>query len=142
MPGIVRLVPPVHPTSGALALAAQPVPASGRPGLRVVSEDTDPRMVAEATLRLVAEVLAGTRTSHHLSRRAHPLICEGLSRLSPAPTRVRPPRVLVSWVQMPVAGVIETGGVVEIAGRVRALALRLELWRGRWRCTALETCSA
>ncbi|WP_242889432.1 Rv3235 family protein [Actinomadura litoris] len=63
----------------------------------------------------------------------------GLPRRALPAGRVVPARVLSSWLQRPATGVAEVGAVVVVAGRVRALALRLELHRGRWRCTAVET---
>lgn len=53
--------------------------------------------------------------------------------------RVAPPKVLSCRAQRPAAEVVETTAVVVVAGRVHALALRLEHARGRWRCTALVT---
>lgn len=52
---------------------------------------------------------------------------------------VAPPRILRTWSQSPAPGTVETGAVVVLNGRVHALALRLDLHRGRWRCTAVET---
>jgi hypothetical protein len=51
---------------------------------------------------------------------------------------------VVSWrVQEPVPGpagtAAEVSAVVRVAGRVHAVALRLEPFRGRWFCTAIET---
>ncbi|WP_103936854.1 Rv3235 family protein [Thermomonospora echinospora] len=98
------------------------------------------QVVVAATLRLVAEVLAGTRPARQLTRRATPQVCEELAAFAVPPGGpVRPPRVLTSWVQEPAPGTAEAGAVIALAGRVQALALRLEHHRGRWRCTVLET---
>ncbi|MUN36629.1 Rv3235 family protein [Actinomadura litoris] len=185
--------------------------------------ETELRARAEATVRIVLDVLAGARPAHRLSQVAVPAVCQELERLYPptagrtappgarregraapprdaspgradppgtmrpgraagpratalrravppgaaspgrtdppgaglprralpgggaVPTgrvpagRVVPARVLSSWLQRPAPGVAEVGAVAVVAGRVRALALRLELHRGRWRCTAVET---
>ncbi|WP_329522303.1 Rv3235 family protein [Spirillospora sp. NBC_01491] len=136
-----------HGTDGALALSRPAVPAARRPNpLRLVRPDeraeTDLRAVAEATVRLVAEVLAGMRTPHHLAHQALPEVCRGLAGHR-APTalgaRIAPPQVLTTWLQEPAPGSAETGAVLVLDGRVQALALRLEHRRGRWRCTAVET---
>ncbi|MCW2915222.1 MAG: hypothetical protein JWN52_3290 [Actinomycetia bacterium] len=47
---------------------------------------------------------------------------------------------MVSWrVQEPVPGVAEVSAVVLMGGRFHAIALRLEPFRGRWLCSAIET---
>lgn len=140
---IVRYRPPA--TQGALALqpAARPVRA---PALRVVRPgdgvDAEVRAVAGTAVRLVVEVLAGTRPAHQLSLVAVPAVCRAVSPRGGAGARegrVVPPKVLSSRVQRPSPAVAEAVAVVSLAGRVHALALRLEHARGRWRCTALET---
>ncbi|KAB2351495.1 Rv3235 family protein [Actinomadura rudentiformis] len=122
---------------GALALRPEAVREMGRvpgpPGLR---------HTAEATLQLVAEVLAGTRPVRQLTRGALPEVCLAIAaHRAPvaAGVRIVPPRILTSWMQQPAPGAAEVGAVVVIGGRVRALALRLELRRGRWRCVTVET---
>ncbi|RFS86455.1 hypothetical protein D0T12_07680 [Actinomadura spongiicola] len=104
--------------------------------------DAEVRAVADAAVRLVVEVLAGTRPPHQLSLVAVPGVCRELSRRGDAVRRGRrvvPPKVLSSRLQRPVPAVAEVVAVVVVAGRVHALALRLQHTRGRWRCTALET---
>ncbi|WP_171064642.1 Rv3235 family protein [Actinomadura soli] len=212
---VVRFVRyrPVPATQGALALKPAAPPPVRPPGLRLVRPDdgmdAEVRAVANATVRLVAEILAGTRPPHQLSLVAVPAVCRALlhhlqatGHTTPAgpgkttehgtPTRrdapgrrgipaerggpgglggavgrggavgpggavgrggavgaggravgrggrVVPPKVLSSRLQRPAPAVAETVAVVVVAGRVHALALRLEHTRGRWRCTALET---
>ncbi|CND90255.1 Uncharacterised protein [Mycobacterium tuberculosis] len=144
---VVRIIRyrPVPVTRGALALrpAARPV---RRPALRVVRPgdgvDAEVRAVADTAVRIVVEVLAGTRPAHQLSLVAVPAVCRAVSPHGGAGARkgrVVPPKVLSSRVQRPTPAVAETVAVVSLAGRVHALALRLEHARGRWRCTALET---
>jgi hypothetical protein len=126
-------------TDGALALA--PVPRERRrPHLSVVGA-APPREAAEATLRLVIEVLAGTRPPRHLAGRAAPDLWQALAahRTSHSPGPVAPPKVLRSWLQAPAPHAVESGAIVVLDGHVHALALRLEQHRGTWRCTALET---
>ncbi|MDL4814628.1 Rv3235 family protein [Actinomadura opuntiae] len=157
---------PSQRTDGALALtpvqaaalrapsrqAAEPSPAKRRtaapPGrrLRVVRPgdgvDAEVRAVADATLRIVVEVLAGTRPPHQLALVAVPAVCRGLAphrRTVPGGRRIVPPQVLSSRVQRPSPRIAEASAVVLVAGRAHAVALRLEHTRGRWRCTAVET---
>ncbi|GAA0573543.1 Rv3235 family protein [Actinomadura livida] len=139
------------PTRGALALrpAAPPPsrpPGARSPGLRLVRPadgvDAEVRAVADAAVRLVVEILAGTRPAAQLSLVAVPPVCREMARHSSATrrgARIVPPKVLSTRLQRPAAAVAETTAVVVVAGRVHALALRLEHARGRWRCTALET---
>ncbi|NDU72465.1 hypothetical protein GWI34_07480 [Actinomadura sp. DSM 109109] len=138
-----RPAPAVH---GALALRSPAGPAPRGPGLRLVrpadGEDAEVRSVADAAVRLAVEVLAGTRPAHQLSLVAVPAVCrEFAAQLGPAARgrRVAPPKVLSTRTQRPSPAVAEAVAVVVVAGRVHALALRLEHARGRWRCTALET---
>ncbi|GLW61837.1 hypothetical protein Arub01_00810 [Actinomadura rubrobrunea] len=147
-----------HPTDGALALRPTPSTPGPRPVRAVASPSRtrgqaplhvagrppqeDLRGAAAAIVHLVTEVLAGTRTLRHLSRRAAPEVCHGLAAHAlplASGARTAPPRVLTTWLQEPAPGVAETGAVVIVAGRVQALAVRLERHRGRWRCTAVET---
>lgn len=110
-----------------------------RPGDGV---DAEVQAVADTTLRIVVEVLAGTRPPHQLSLVAVPAVCRGLAphrRAVPGGRRIVPPRVLSSRLQRPSRTVAETSAVVVVAGRVHAVALRLQHLRGRWRCTAVET---
>jgi len=105
--------------------------------------DAEVRAVADAAVRLIAEVLAGARPAAHLSLVAAPPVCREMTRLrAPRPgrgARIAPPKVLSTRLQRPTPAAAEATAVVVVAGRVHALALRLDHTRGRWRCTALET---
>ncbi|MFI0404977.1 Rv3235 family protein [Actinomadura sp. 3N508] len=140
---------PAPASRGALALQPAAAPVQP-PGLRLVRPedgvDAEVRAVANATVRLVAEILAGARPPHQLSLVAVPAVCRAVlhhlqARSIPASRggRIVPPKVLSTRLQRPAPTVAETVAVVIVAGRVHALALRLEHTRGRWRCTALET---
>ncbi|MEO3822192.1 Rv3235 family protein [Actinomadura sp. B10D3] len=148
-PAAVRFVhyrPAAPATRGALALRPAPDPVR-RPGLRLVRPgdgvDAEVRAVADAAVRLIVEVLAGTRPAHQLSLVAVPAVCREMAARRGLPggrgRRIVPPKVLSARSQRPSPGVAETAAVAVVAGRVHALALRLEHTRGRWRCTALET---
>lgn len=135
-------------TDGALALRPELPPPARPPGLRLVRPadgvDAEVRAVAGAAVRIVVEVLAGTRPPAQLSLVAVPAVCRELARLAPRGAsrrggRVVPPKVLSTRAQRPAPSVAEASAVVAAGGRVHALALRLDHTRGRWRCTALET---
>ncbi|GAA2623291.1 hypothetical protein GCM10010411_69260 [Actinomadura fulvescens] len=114
----------------------------GALALQEVRRPPELRHTVEATLRLVAEVLAGMRPVRQLTSRALPEVCLAVAAHQvplAAGVRIVPPRILTSWLQQPVPNAVETGAVVVIDGRVRALALRLEHRRGRWRCVTVET---
>lgn len=53
-------------------------------------------------------------------------------------TRHAPPLVKTVRVSKPTPGVAEVCALVQRGPRTQAVALRLEAWRGRWRCTAFE----
>ena len=143
-----RAAPPAGTaTHGALALRPPAPPPVRPPGLRLVRPadgmDAEVRAVADAAVRLIAEVLAGARPAAHLSLVAAPPVCREMTRLrAPRPgrgARIAPPKVLSTRLQRPTPAAAEATAVVVVAGRVHALALRLDRTRGRWRCTALET---
>ncbi|WP_141581193.1 Rv3235 family protein [Actinomadura sp. WMMA1423] len=137
---------PAPGVQGALALRPAAGSAPRGPGLRLVRPadgvDAEVQAVAEAAVRLAVEVLAGTRPAQQLALVAAPAVCRELAaqcgRRAPG-GRVVPPKVLSTRSQRPSPAVAEAVAVVVVAGRVHALALRLEHARGRWRCTALET---
>jgi hypothetical protein len=136
------------PTQGTLALAfdlPSGVPAQpDRPDLRLVTEE-DP---ADAELRswsgmlavAFAEVLAGLRPASQLVRWTDHRVARQLSRVTvaaPRTARARQPIQVASVrIDHPAAGVTEAAVVLREADRARAAALRLELRRDRWICTA------
>lgn len=141
--------PSPRPPAPASKIPRQGPPAGRAPAVRrgpaAGGEEPQLRIAAEATVRVIAEVLAGIRPLRHLDKLASPQVCGELAAIAPAMTArgpVRAPRVLASWLQRPAPQAAEAGAVVAVAGRVQALALRLERRRGRWRCTVLETTAA
>ncbi|GAA2084574.1 Rv3235 family protein [Actinomadura alba] len=135
--------PPRRPRTGGPPTA----PARRRAAPRVVREgnagpDDGLTTAAEVIIRLVLEAFAGRRPFHHLARWMTLRVTEELSlQRPPIPVtgRVPPPRILISWIQTPAPDRAEVGAVALLGGDVQALALRLERFRGRWRCRALET---
>ncbi len=99
------------------------------------------RTIAAATL----EVLTGARPASQLLRWMAPDVYAQVSaRSAAASARRRPgspvPRTAVRGMTCcaPSDNVVEVATVVVVGPRVKALALRLEGWDGRWRVTALE----
>ncbi|MEV5830696.1 Rv3235 family protein [Spirillospora sp. NPDC052242] len=146
-PAVVRIsrYRAAPPTDGALALARVPGAQALESALRIVrpgdDAETEVRRVADTAVLMVAETLAGIRPPARLALIAVPEVCRALDarRATPPARRVVPPRVLATWLQRPAPAAAETGAVIVVAGRVHALALRLDHLRGRWRCTAVET---
>lgn len=111
----------------------------------------DPRSLAGQLAQAVVEVVTGDRPLTQLLTRLSEDVYDQLSALAPpAPTTptlgrdrltvLHPrdrPKVRTVHVCQPAAGVAEVAARVQTDGRSRALALRLEEWRGRWRCSAL-----
>ncbi len=111
----------------------------------------DPRPLAGELARAVVEVLAGDRPVGQLLTRLDSRTYGQLSARAPAPATapipararagIHPtdrPRVCTVHVSHPAAGVAEITARVQTNGRSRAVALRLEEWQGRWRCSAVD----
>jgi hypothetical protein len=91
----------------------------------------------------IAEVLAGARPVAQLTDVASlevvRLLSRNAGRLCARPG-LPPQRPIVDAVHLgePCEGVAEACAVVNLGARYRALAFRLELLGGRWRCTAVR----
>jgi hypothetical protein len=148
-------VPPL--IDGTLALAFPPpvrvgvplrlVPPAGRtdPVTTPSRRDLlpDPRPWTARLAQAIAEVLAGARSPGQLADVASldvlRMLERGAGRLSGGSAGPRRRPVVRSvHVSEPCDGVAEGCAVVDTGPRRRALALRLEEVRGRWRCTALQ----
>lgn len=124
-----------------------PAPAAG-PRLRLVTgEDTGLERFAARFAQAVVEVIGGDRGIHQLMRWTTEEVyadldrrSNALQRTAPAPTRARRLRAQVRSVHLsvPQAGVAELSIHVRHGARSRAIAARIELIEGRWRCSALE----
>ncbi|MEO5878192.1 MAG: Rv3235 family protein [Streptosporangiaceae bacterium] len=129
--------PQVH---GSLALKPYPCERPGRAApLRLATEHLE--TAADRLILLSAEVLAGRCALQQLARQATAELAQILyeQRNLPVPTRVGPPRIRSRRIQQPTDGIAEVSATVLTSGRAQALALRLVLHRGRWRCAALES---
>ncbi len=111
----------------------------------------DPRPLAGQLAQAVVEVLSGDRPITQLLTWLNEQIYLELSVLAPDPATsptvgrarvvtIRPqdrPKIRSVHVCRPADGVAEVAARVQTNGRSRAVAMRLEEWRGRWRCSAL-----
>ena len=112
----------------------------------------DPRPMALQVAQAVVEVLAGDRQVSQLATWVDEEVYAAVAAVAPrtgpvaagvrraGPARISPadrPLVRSLHVTTPAAGVAEVSARVQIGARSRAVALRLEEWRGRWRCNAL-----
>jgi len=113
----------------------------------------DPRSLAVQVVQAVAEILAGDRQITQLTAWVDEEVYAAVAAAAPdvtrtptpsarrtGPARTRPedrPMIRSLHVFQPAAGVAEVVARVQTGGRSRAVALRLEGWRGRWRCNAL-----
>jgi Family of unknown function (DUF6459) len=152
-------------TQGSLALAhllpsglpALPEPASAlrlvdvgapapAPGVRRSTEPKrlgDPPDARRWSARLaqgIAEALSGHRPVQQLVRWTDDAVYEMLTHRITARTAARGPRPVVRSVRIcrPCDGVLEATAIIDVSGRSRALALRLEAEHEHWRCTALD----
>jgi hypothetical protein len=102
----------------------------------------DPEAWAAGLARGVVEILSGLRPLDQLRRWVVPDLYEFLEALLPAgrDTRVRAGscRVLSARACALRAGAVEVSVVVQSGPRTRAVAVRLEEFRGRWLTTALD----
>lgn len=117
-----------------------------RPQLRLVTHDeTRIDRMATRFAQAVVEVVGGDRSAFQLMRWTTPDVYQEVSRRCsvlnqvPAP-RSRRARAQVRSVHLsvPWPGVAELSIHVRHGSRSRAIAARLEVIEGRWRCSALE----
>lgn len=147
---------PVPLTQGALALRYQAAPdreaASASPALRLVGDGEtagppDAQAWAIRLVQAVTEVLTGDRPIGQLVRWTDSVVFGDLNRrvrvlglTTTATARGSKERCAVRSVRVstPAPEVAEVAAHVRHGDRSRAVALRLEVHRGRWVCTALE----
>lgn len=114
---------------------------------------TDPRPLAAQVVQAVVEILAGDRQLTQLTAWVDEEVYAAVAAAAPdavvvahrslhrdTVNRTRPqdrPMVRSVHVCQPAPGIAEVSARVQTGGRSCAVALRLEGWRGRWRCNAL-----
>lgn len=105
----------------------------------------DPTPVCCALALAATEALRGTRSVAQLARWVSPQVFEQLAGRAALTVRVlgrttasRRPEVLRVRVCRLGEHIAEAAVVVDDGTRVRAVALRLEMWRGAWRAVAFE----
>lgn len=105
----------------------------------------DPTPVCCALALAATEALRGTRSVAQLARWVSPQVFEQLAARAALTVRVlgrtsasRRPEILRVRVCRLGEHVAEAAVVVDDGTRVRAVALRLEVWRGAWRAVAFE----
>jgi hypothetical protein len=105
----------------------------------------DPTPVCCAITLAATEALVGTRAVAQLARWVTPQVFEQLAGRAALTVRVlgsvaatRRPEILRIRVCRIGEHVAEAAVVVDDGRRVRAVALRLETWRGAWRAVALD----
>ena len=105
----------------------------------------DPAALVRTVAATTLEVLTGCRPVSQLLRWTTPEVHGALAARAGAAARRRRPGTAVARTSVvrvstcaPRDGVVEAAAVVTVGPRVRAMAVRLEGWDGRWRVTALE----
>ncbi|GAB7193701.1 hypothetical protein NUM3379_44110 [Kineococcus sp. NUM-3379] len=152
-PGAVTSTAPhVGPGQGVLALNLKNPRRTGLDESFAAPRPTTSSDLPEAQqwgrryVQVLLEVLDGKRPTTQLLRWSSTEVYSTLQKRAALSARVRRPggprrlpAVLSVRTCVPRDGVVETSAVVVDSGRVRAIALRMEGWDGRWRVTALET---
>lgn len=148
------MIPAPDPAYPSLVTAPPPLPLHrppAHPPVRVPARaDHEPPALpdgerwATAIVISIAEVLSGTRPVQQLARWLEGEVYADLARragllirIKGRPDRVTHARVLSLRSCAPVPDVLEVTAAVQDGDRVRAYALRLEVFRGRWRVCAL-----
>jgi hypothetical protein len=105
-----------------------------------VPEPPEPGSWSALLAQGIAETLSGHRPPQQLIRWTDEDVYEMLTHRVAGRARAEASRPLVRSVRLcrPRAGAVEVTAIIDVAGRRRALAFRLEADNGHWRCTALE----
>lgn len=102
----------------------------------------DPAALGRRLVIAIIELATGRRSALHLNRHLAPAVLSGLARDAGRITRLgtegRPATLHSIHAASPADGVSELVAVVQVGERFRAIALRLEAKKGRWRCVRLQ----
>ncbi len=96
------------------------------------------RTIVVGMVRVLTEALDGRRGAPQLEAVASPTVCRYVRAARPARGSARVTRLRSLRLCRPDEGVVEAAAVVVIAGRIRAVAARLQLEVVGWRCTAFR----
>ncbi|WP_022881598.1 Rv3235 family protein [Gryllotalpicola ginsengisoli] len=117
-------------------------------GVQRTTDLPDPAPLIANLTRCVIEIVAGARDLEQLSRWVTEGVYLGLMRRATFAARARSlkgvapqrPRLVILSTHTcePAPGVVEAAVVVQMPGRVRAVALRLEGLDRRWRATSIS----
>ncbi|GMA30651.1 Rv3235 family protein [Litorihabitans aurantiacus] len=137
---------PLHPHRGPGLTPVVPIAAApGRARANHADSVTDPTRWFGSFALAVVQVLAGGRPAQQLVRWVTTEIYGSVARraglhvrLHGRPTRPAHGRVLSARADTTRPGVVEVCAVVHDGRRVRAVAGRMELFRGRWRVVELQ----
>lgn len=142
---------PSTPRNPLRLVHAPPVPI--RPGTALGVDDfsdrirtstsdlPEPTKWAARISQAIAEVNAGVRPPHQLTRWATHALLTKLRKAHAHASRERAPRAVRLrgiHVGQPADGVIEASALIARDQRIRALALRFEGWDGRWLCVSAD----
>ncbi|MGO4255869.1 Rv3235 family protein [Marmoricola sp. RAF53] len=141
-------VVPIATTQEKLAFEADPSGSGERPRLRLVTGDeTELDRFAARFAQAVVEVIGGDRGVHQLMRWTTDEVYADMLRRSQALQRTTPPQQRVRRLRAQVRSVhlsrphpeaAEISIHVRHGARSRAIAARIELIEGRWRCSVLQ----
>ncbi|ARJ05961.1 hypothetical protein GCM10010988_11220 [Cnuibacter physcomitrellae] len=150
VPPVVELACPTPTADDDVTLTDDLVrpPSRGEEDGQEDSAPPDARVFAQNMARCVVEVLAGTRALDQLARwlsddvYEHLLLRDALGRRGRAARGEAPARLALTMgstvLSEPSTGIVDAVVIIHGRARSRAVALRLEWSRSRWRATAVH----
>jgi hypothetical protein len=135
---------PVGPLDQRLPFATSPARHAWRPVPRRAAGVPDPQAWCRRLIIGMIETAAGRRPLHQLSALLSASVSRGLGADFEKAARAGRPhwlhRASVRSIRTaePAEGIAEISATVDTGIRVRAIAMRLEVRHGRWRCTRLQ----
>ncbi len=130
---VTRVARPTPATATATAIQAATTAAQRRP---------DPAAFAQRLSVAIIEIGTGRRSPSQLRDHVAPAVFAGITRDAGRITRLgsaaRPATLHSLHLTETVDGCVEVAAVLRIGSRFRAMAVRIELHRSRWRCVRLQ----
>ena len=133
--------PELWQTDGALALSSASAPgAAPRRGVHAGGASQDAAQAAVMVARALLEVLSGWRPPSHLSRWTSAHLQYDLERRAPRRPNGQRQQLLRVRLSEPSHGVAEACALTKdlVRGRIRVMAMRMELRGDRWIVTRLS----